>query len=997
MTKKRHKTKILTLFLSLAMVLSFMPWSAVSAEDGVTDVTHVDKAADYPWTDMLTVKQTLKEKEVNNGGSPTMIAYVESVVSVSNPHMKSLESEDGDILLDESNGYTYTHNGGEFGNFYDKMFCGDIEYRLNLIKDVEKKEQNTTISRDMTYELIPVKSGSGSGFSPKLDLLTNPYSVTHHAFSNGSHGEYSLSLSFKVPDNVDKPVLLRLNINELFGTLCELSINGKALTTDYSSDLFTATASIGPSIAIPDSLFIDPMPGDYARSNAVSKFVLGPGDTVDVSVKNLYSLLFSGKASYKIGFDLNGADYYWETVLSGNYSADKFAEKKQNLSDLISDVENMMTRYDIGKYKEDAESFVSNAKVVEALTIDDIDADKRITDYTGRLNDFKEWISDACSLLLTQEKIDDAKAELDAIDISGYSKEVRDKLSGIISKAKSDIDNAESNDAIDAILKEAKIDIQMFSEEFSKKYYVKFVDEDGNLITPINYKVSTLGYSSYYFLTSEQFDTNGDAFYVESYTNPPDYYTVDFLEFSDNPIEVNSSKKVSKKVVSDRFVGYTVTSHEERYKAEIFENETPEGYAPLGGSVKVDVYTEANRLQILKDTTGRAYVSGDTIYIVYHKLTESEIALQSVKEQAFAVVNSVDLDDYSGNDRTVMENAVNNTKRLINQADSIEEVNSAVSMFDFVKSSAKTDAQKAEEAGSSGNNPSGGNSGDNDNGSNSGSDNGSNTGNTGNNNSDSKDKPQSGTQGKDNKTDGSPANQDKDSEAGGSSADQNSENNVIQGDAVSPASPIDFSKVDSMIMNAKNDKDIKGSTFGLLKLQSKKQGKKNIKLSWSKVPGATKYVVYGNLCGKKNVKLKTLSRSKLNIRKIGKAKLKSGKHYKFTVVAQSGDKAFAVSKMVHVMTKGHSKFDNHIKVKVDKKAAKAAKAMKKGDSLSLKAKAVSKKGKKVKTHRKIAYESDNTAVAVVKGGKVKAVGEGKCKIFCYAQNGVSKVVPVVVR
>lgn len=49
-------------------------------------------------------------------------------------------------------------------------------------------------------------------------------------------------------------------------------------------------------------------------------------------------------------------------------------------------------------------------------------------------------------------------------------------------------------------------------------------------------------------------------------------------------------------------------------------------------------------------------------------------------------------------------------------------------------------------------------------------------------------------------------------------------------------------------------------------------------------------------------------------------------------------------------------------------------------------------------HRNAMYESsDKSIVKVTRKGKVKAIGEGKCKIFCYAQNGVSKEIQVEVK
>ena len=54
--------------------------------------------------------------------------------------------------------------------------------------------------------------------------------------------------------------------------------------------------------------------------------------------------------------------------------------------------------------------------------------------------------------------------------------------------------------------------------------------------------------------------------------------------------------------------------------------------------------------------------------------------------------------------------------------------------------------------------------------------------------------------------------------------------------------------------------------------------------------------------------------------------------------------------------------------------------------------------KKISTHRKIKYESSNTAVAKVSSsGKVTAVGSGTCYIYAYAQNGVYKRLKVTVK
>ena len=68
-----------------------------------------------------------------------------------------------------------------------------------------------------------------------------------------------------------------------------------------------------------------------------------------------------------------------------------------------------------------------------------------------------------------------------------------------------------------------------------------------------------------------------------------------------------------------------------------------------------------------------------------------------------------------------------------------------------------------------------------------------------------------------------------------------------------------------------------------------------------------------------------------------------------------------------------------------------------GKTANLKAKQV-KSNLKIKKHRKVCYESTNTAVATVnKSGKIKAVGKGTCYVYAYAQNGVYKKVKVTVK
>ena len=181
--------------------------------------------------------------------------------------------------------------------------------------------------------------------------------------------------------------------------------------------------------------------------------------------------------------------------------------------------------------------------------------------------------------------------------------------------------------------------------------------------------------------------------------------------------------------------------------------------------------------------------------------------------------------------------------------------------------------------------------------------------------------------------------------------------------------------------------DEQGASFLRLLARQKKVTKNSITFTWSKVPGATSYTLYGCRCGQhKAKKLKTVSGTSYTWNK-----LKSGKYYKAYVVAQNGSEILAKSSKIHVATSG-KKYGNPVSVSVKKKAVrlKVGKTRKIG--------ACVKKKNTVQQHRGIRYESDNPAVATVnKNGKIKAVGKGKCHIYVYAQNGVFAKVKVKVR
>lgn len=88
-------------------------------------------------------------------------------------------------------------------------------------------------------------------------------------------------------------------------------------------------------------------------------------------------------------------------------------------------------------------------------------------------------------------------------------------------------------------------------------------------------------------------------------------------------------------------------------------------------------------------------------------------------------------------------------------------------------------------------------------------------------------------------------------------------------------------------------------------LTAKTSGSKAVKLSWNSVPGATKYVVYGQRCGKKVKKLKTTTGNTYTVKKISGKKLKAHKNYKFYVVAYTANGTIQ-SNIVHFITGNRS-------------------------------------------------------------------------------------------
>lgn len=209
---------------------------------------------------------------------------------------------------------------------------------------------------------------------------------------------------------------------------------------------------------------------------------------------------------------------------------------------------------------------------------------------------------------------------------------------------------------------------------------------------------------------------------------------------------------------------------------------------------------------------------------------------------------------------------------------------------------------------------------------------------------------------------------------------------------------ISVNDVEKKITANRNDGDIAGSTFKILQLRAKKTGRNYINLSWTKVKGASGYIIYGNRCNsaRKVYSLKKVVSTTRTSAKI--TKLNKGTYYKYTAVAYKttteGQKVIASSKTIHVATIG-GKVGNYKKVKLNKKKVK----LKSGKSFKIEAEQLLEKKKlKVKRHRGICFESSNSSIATVSSsGKVKAKKKGTCVIYIYSQSGTFSKMTVRVK
>ncbi|MGN0173240.1 MAG: hypothetical protein ACI39F_02265, partial [Acutalibacteraceae bacterium] len=207
------------------------------------------------------------------------------------------------------------------------------------------------------------------------------------------------------------------------------------------------------------------------------------------------------------------------------------------------------------------------------------------------------------------------------------------------------------------------------------------------------------------------------------------------------------------------------------------------------------------------------------------------------------------------------------------------------------------------------------------------------------------------------------------------------------------------SAVVAEITSQNTDADPSGSEYRKLCLKSTKQTKNSITISYKKVSGAVKYIVLANKCGKNNKyqMVKTTTEKTLTFKKIAGKKVKKGTYYKFIVIAvDKNGNVISTSKTIHIATKG-GKVGNTKKITV-KNLNTLQKTMSVGTARNIKIKLTNPSGVKVKTHRKVCYESSDKNVATVNiSGKITAKGKGTCYIYVYTQNGLMKKIKITVK
>ena len=185
-----------------------------------------------------------------------------------------------------------------------------------------------------------------------------------------------------------------------------------------------------------------------------------------------------------------------------------------------------------------------------------------------------------------------------------------------------------------------------------------------------------------------------------------------------------------------------------------------------------------------------------------------------------------------------------------------------------------------------------------------------------------------------------------------------------------------------------------------------KQKGNKFTVKWKKSSAADGYYVYASYCGKKATKpaktVKKNTTTKVTISKINGKKIKQKKNFHVYVVPYKiidGKKVkLAKSTVAHLVGAKSTKYSNVKKLTLKKTKY----TVKVGKTAKIKAKItlVNKNKKHIpKGHgAKLRYKSSDTSIATVdKNGKIKGIKKGKCTIYVYSINGLTKKAKITVK
>lgn len=191
---------------------------------------------------------------------------------------------------------------------------------------------------------------------------------------------------------------------------------------------------------------------------------------------------------------------------------------------------------------------------------------------------------------------------------------------------------------------------------------------------------------------------------------------------------------------------------------------------------------------------------------------------------------------------------------------------------------------------------------------------------------------------------------------------------------------------------------VKNTATPLLNLRGT-AGKNSIRLNWNQVSNADGYEIYGSRCGSRYSYGKVKTITKGSTKTWTQKGLRSGTAYKYYIKAYklvNGKKLYLKTSLTsHVATTG-SRYTNTKTVTTTFTDITLAKG--KARQISSRITPVKKGGKLANHVPEFRYKTTNSKVATVNAsGKITAAGKGKCSVYVYANNGVTRRILITVK